>query len=620
MQYVNTYSYGPFGELSESIEGVTNPFKFSTQYQDEESGFIYYGFRYYNYISGRWLNRDPLGDTGGLNLYGFVKNDSVNTYDILGLISKEQVKQQNKAAKRTYARVRDELIRLGGMVARCAEDIKIEGQRKRLFGAFGQYLNDIKSAAIKSAQLLEENSGYGSLFYEALATQYGGQDSIYDVSTVYMDLPLSFGRLMPDKQFIADMRAAGDRYNASITVHANGLGALETTTRYVGYAADGASLALGGGAVLTGLRKAFVECGIKAGTKLLGKTLVTAAAGELLNKGVAAAGDALGIDEYYIDLATRAVDILTMAKNIRRAKKPHCFVAGTKVKTIDGSKNIEDIEVGDVVYSRNEITGETGYKRVQRVFKNSAQKLVTLTYRRINTATSHASIDRGSAEDGEITSTNGHRIWSEDREAWLDMGSLYQGEKVLLDNGEQASVIEINSIIPDADFITIYNFTVEDWHTYYVSSDNTFVWVHNDDCDTANSNAESLTQGRDEKGRFLPKNGGELPPGGAAEKAALDRRGMSKNTDRIPSNNNPNVNYRIPDGMDASGRNITEVKDVDKLSYTDQLKDYVDYVTREGGTGSVEIVIDRRTEPSQTLKDAAADPNNPIFLTPEDLR
>lgn len=38
--------------------------------------------------SGRtkWLSRDPLGEAGGLNLYGFVGNDPVNNWDYLGLV------------------------------------------------------------------------------------------------------------------------------------------------------------------------------------------------------------------------------------------------------------------------------------------------------------------------------------------------------------------------------------------------------------------------------------------------------------------------------------------------------------------------------------------------------
>ncbi|MCH8476242.1 MAG: RHS repeat-associated core domain-containing protein, partial [Opitutales bacterium] len=47
----------------------------------------YYGFRYYDPETGRWPNRDPIEEQGGLNLYGFVGNNGVNTWDVLGLCS-----------------------------------------------------------------------------------------------------------------------------------------------------------------------------------------------------------------------------------------------------------------------------------------------------------------------------------------------------------------------------------------------------------------------------------------------------------------------------------------------------------------------------------------------------
>jgi hypothetical protein len=46
---------------------------------------FYYGFRYYDPETGRWPNRDPIGERGGYNLYGFVGNDGVNAWDYLGL-------------------------------------------------------------------------------------------------------------------------------------------------------------------------------------------------------------------------------------------------------------------------------------------------------------------------------------------------------------------------------------------------------------------------------------------------------------------------------------------------------------------------------------------------------
>jgi RHS repeat-associated protein len=62
-----------------------NPFRFSTKYLDQETGLLYYGYRYYQPESGRWLGRDPIHERGGKNLYGFVNNDSIRLTDRLGL-------------------------------------------------------------------------------------------------------------------------------------------------------------------------------------------------------------------------------------------------------------------------------------------------------------------------------------------------------------------------------------------------------------------------------------------------------------------------------------------------------------------------------------------------------
>jgi RHS repeat-associated protein len=50
------------------------------------SAFYHYGYRFYNPSTGRWLNRDPIGERGGLNLYGMVGNDALNFADYLGLV------------------------------------------------------------------------------------------------------------------------------------------------------------------------------------------------------------------------------------------------------------------------------------------------------------------------------------------------------------------------------------------------------------------------------------------------------------------------------------------------------------------------------------------------------
>src|SRR5271157_2035352 len=83
------YEYGPFGEVLRASGPMAklNPFRFSTKYQDDESDLVYYGYRYYNASTGRWLSRDPIVEYGGLNIYTFIGNDAVNNLDLFGFAS-----------------------------------------------------------------------------------------------------------------------------------------------------------------------------------------------------------------------------------------------------------------------------------------------------------------------------------------------------------------------------------------------------------------------------------------------------------------------------------------------------------------------------------------------------
>lgn len=80
---VAAYSYDPFGNVISHI-GMVFTYKFSTKPQDDLSGLYYYGYRFYQPNIGRWINRDPSKENGGINLYGFV-GCSINNWDILGL-------------------------------------------------------------------------------------------------------------------------------------------------------------------------------------------------------------------------------------------------------------------------------------------------------------------------------------------------------------------------------------------------------------------------------------------------------------------------------------------------------------------------------------------------------
>ena len=81
------YEYGPFGELIRTTGPMAklNPFREGTKFYDDETDLVYYGYRYYNPSTGRWLSRDPIEEQGGLNLYGFTSNDGLNRSDMLGM-------------------------------------------------------------------------------------------------------------------------------------------------------------------------------------------------------------------------------------------------------------------------------------------------------------------------------------------------------------------------------------------------------------------------------------------------------------------------------------------------------------------------------------------------------
>ena len=108
-----------FTPRADSLYGIA--FAFQGQFLDSESGLYNYGYRYYSPHLGRWTCKDPIGEEGGLNLYGMCLNDVINYVDHLGLAGeygteeeaakaalaedKEQTKQSDDLSKRDKLRV-----------------------------------------------------------------------------------------------------------------------------------------------------------------------------------------------------------------------------------------------------------------------------------------------------------------------------------------------------------------------------------------------------------------------------------------------------------------------------------------------------------------------------------
>ena len=81
--YIRTaYTYTPYGQVT--AEGdITQPIQWSSEYNDSELGLIYYNYRHYNPVDGRWIGRDKIPFHG--NTYAYTNNQILDYADYIGL-------------------------------------------------------------------------------------------------------------------------------------------------------------------------------------------------------------------------------------------------------------------------------------------------------------------------------------------------------------------------------------------------------------------------------------------------------------------------------------------------------------------------------------------------------
>ena len=82
------YEYDPFGVVTtqRGTSAIANPWRFSSEYADNDTATVYYNYRHYEPAMGRWLTRDPIDEAGGVNLYVSCCNNLQNNFDVEGLL------------------------------------------------------------------------------------------------------------------------------------------------------------------------------------------------------------------------------------------------------------------------------------------------------------------------------------------------------------------------------------------------------------------------------------------------------------------------------------------------------------------------------------------------------
>ena len=153
---------------------------------------------------------------------------------------------------------------------------------------------------------------------------------------------------------------------------------------------------------------------------------------------------------------------------------PKCFVAGTMVVTAAGLVAIETIQPGDMVLAADEETGEYAYKEVVRTFVNTTEEIT------------HVTISDGEGVQEVIDSTPQHPFYVEGK-GWVEASALHAGMTIWFANGTKGTVEDISNEGLEEP-VTVYNFEVADFHTYFVGECG--VLVHNTCSDVPNPNGK----------------------------------------------------------------------------------------------------------------------------------
>ena len=169
----------------------------------------------------------------------------------------------------------------------------------------------------------------------------------------------------------------------------------------------------------------------------------------------------------YFQVGVSAVAVLTNGMTSTMS----CFVAGTLIMTAVGLVAIENIKVGDVVVSADPETVEVQNKPVVDVFTREVDRLVHLT---IN--------------NEEIITTFDHPFYVKGK-GFINATNLWIGAELVNKDGHTIVVENIFKEYLEDQTVKVYNFKVDDYHTYFVGRD--YIWVHNADCSQIIKQVES---------------------------------------------------------------------------------------------------------------------------------
>jgi len=363
-----SYDYDPYGnQLTEADALDKNPYRYSGEYYDAESGYIYLRARYYDSTTGRFISEDPAFD--GFNWYAYCGGNPLNRWDPSGQ----------------------------------------------------SWLDWVPGIAAVTAGTIMCATGFGAPVGIGLIT--GGASSL---------TASALGAAGFDSQLVSIVNASMD-----VVV---GTTLLFTPFAPVGFGMVGSGFgALIGGAISEELGGSY-ELGANIGS-IVGGAIGGAVYGKV--------SEMKKISE---------INKISATKSPNKVCGTQCFVAGTLIEAAEGKKPIEEIQAGDIVLAENPETGEIALKKVVQTFENESDELV------------HVFVN-----GEEIITTPSHPFYVP-KLGWTSAIKLRAGDVLVLSNGEYVIVEKVQHEILESP-VKVYNFEVEDFHTYFVGESS--VLVHN---------------------------------------------------------------------------------------------------------------------------------------------
>jgi RHS repeat-associated protein len=458
---VDKRTFDSFGRiLSETNPSVSFRYGYTGRERDLESGLDYYRARYYDPQVGRFISVDPMGfGAGDTNLYRYVGNSSTNAIDPSGEISWSDVQNYAQQGWNNFSQSAQNISKFytgvavdaGTSISQSVSQFRLPslnevGQGLRDFGRSWDTATNFWSREVVQPIANSLSSATQNSVNSYINLVRDGQHRGGVIGTLEQGVGYFGGTLASVPGGIADTVSGFVKAHPVLTTRIGGVGravggvieiagGLATSEFGIGVLA----MAKGIDDLQAGLRQAWT--GQKTNSLMYGAVKNLTGSSNLAE---------------FVDTGTSLAANSAAYNSLKSFR--NCFIAGTEIQTRDGTKNIEDLHVGDWVLSDDPTTpGDIEYKQVLQTFAHDTTKFVDVYI------------------GGEkITTTEEHPFWVPDV-GWVMAKDLHAGSHL---QTKTESWLDVDKVDLHGGLATVYNFEVAGFHTYFVSD--LGLLVHND--------------------------------------------------------------------------------------------------------------------------------------------